>query len=278
MTVIHGEFNLFMVHSDDCPVDAKECNYLYQQQPGKANCNPESSLPLELRCQVQGNDNFTIQWHYSNSSVPPTQDTITSMETVIIDSIKETVLTPWILLSILTLEYNLAAGYYWCTVNASDSTPNPSQVLHIISTCPFNGDAAMTPKCITNIGLFEAPAISRCANHNVSIDVEDVQLGSTEMCEMKSTVTTLDIKESTMHGGEPSPATDSYTSEEPTTTERTFIDHEQSTTSPSNQFPMHYVWVIVGIAFVLLIAIIIIMLIAIVYLNHKKNKLKGKAI
>jgi hypothetical protein len=185
--------------------------------------------------------------------------------------------------SILTLEYNLAAGYYWCTLNASDSTPNPSQILNI-STCPFNGDTATMPKCMTNIGLFETPGMDRCADHNVSIDIMDVQLGSTELCEVKATtVTTFDITESISHRSDPLPTTEldyeSYTSdpEEPVTTftERTSIDHKQSTTSPTNGFPMQYVWLIVGIAFVLLVAIIVIMLIAIVYLNHKKNKIGG---
>ena len=47
--------------------------------------------------------------------------------------------------------------------------------------------------------------------------------------------------------------------------------------SLSSGFPMHYIWVIVGIAFAILIAIIILVLIAIVYLNHKKNKIRGTA-
>ena len=260
------------------------CNYLYQQQPGKANCNPESPLPLQLNCHVLGNNNFTIQWHYSNS--PPAQDSVTSKGTIIDStSIASQVLSPSVLVSTLTLEYNQAAGYYWCTVNASDSTPNPSQILNIITlssgTCPFNGDAPMIPKCMTNIALFEIPGTnrSRCADHNVSIDIVDVQLGSVEPCEMKDTATTLDIIEPVTQQSNPSPTTgdNTYTSEKPATTERTSINHELSTISltRSNQFPMHYVWMIVGVAFVLLIAIIIIMLIAIIYLNHKKNKIRG---
>ncbi len=212
------------------------------------------------------------------------QDTVTSKENII-DSTNYINITAELLsqslVSILTLEYNLAAGYYWCTLNASDSTPNPSQILHINSTCPFNnGDAAMMPKCEGNIGLFETPGLgtNRCADHNVSIDINDVQLGSTELCEMKATtVTTFDITESTSHKSESLPTTDyeSHTSEGQATTERTSINREQPTTSPTSGFPMHYVWLIVGIAFVLLVAIIIIMLIAIVYLNHKKNKIRG---
>ena len=137
------------------------------------------------------------------------------------------------------------------------------------------------PKCTTNIGLFEIPGTnrSRCADHNVSIDIVDVQLGSVEPCEMKDSATTLDITEPVTQQSNPSPTTDdgTYTSEEPATTERTSVNHELSTTSltRSNQIPMHYVWMIVGVAFVLLIAIIIIMLIAIIYLNYKKNKIRG---
>lgn len=267
------------------------CNYQYQRQPGKANCNPESLLPLQLSCQIQGNDNFTIQWHYcdSNSSFPPAQGTITSKETLInstnynitrqlLNTSQPSLIS---VLSVLTVEYNQATGYYWCTVNASDSTPNPSQVLNITSTCPFNGDAIMMPKCMTNIGLFETLGSNRfrCADHNMSIDIVDVQLGSIELCEMKGTATTFDITESITHTdrSESSSTTNygSYTSEEQATTERISINHEHSTTSPTNQFPMHYVWMIVGVAFVLLIAIIIVMLIAIIYLNHKKNKIRS---
>ena len=207
------------------------------------------------------------------------------METVIrVDSkavidIREQKLSTFVLVSILTLNYEMADGYYWCTVNASDPTPNPSQVVNI-STYPFTGETTENnlTKCNPNISLFETPMPPRCANDPVSIDIENVQLGSTEMFEMKDLVTTFDIKEPTTHGRELLPTRDSYTSEESTTIDRSFTDLDQSTISPSNQFPMHFIWMIVGIAFVLLIAIIIVMLIAIVYLNHKKNKIRGEAV
>ena len=284
----------------DCPLefDIKDCNYRYEQQPGKAKCNPEDPLPLELKCRVSGNDNFTIQWHYSNSSSPPSQDNSTSLKTVILET--NNMFNVYIdelandsLVSVLTVRFtnfDMATGYYWCTVNANESTPNPSQVLHI-SICPSNHDVAMA-KCMTNVSLSElSPG---CADHNImkNIDsmIEEVHLG----CISKthgSTVTTdnytsekstttgtrcadpmgnIDIEEvqlgciSKTHG---SPVTtDSYTSEKSTTT-------DQSTISLASGY---YVWMIVGIAFVLLIAIIIVMLIAIVYLNHKKNKIRGK--
>ena len=176
-------------------------------------------------------------------------------------------------ISVLTLmDYNMADGYYWCTVNASDSTPNPSQVLNI-STCPFIGDEVLT-KCEGKIGLFETPITTRCADHPVNITIVNEQLGSTELCATKIPVTTLDIKEP-IHTSESLITTDSYTSEELTTTDGTFTNRDQSTSSPSSRFPMHYVWMIVAIVFTLLIAIIIVMLIAIIYLNHKKNKIRG---
>ena len=288
-------------------LDETQCSYQYTSQPGKANCYPEAPLPLELRCQVTGNTNnyFTIQWHYSNSSSPPLQYNNSSVENVIhndseaVLEIREDKLGSIAVVSKLTLDYNLAAGYYWCTVmNASDSTPNPSKVLNI-STCPFNGDTPASTnlaKCNPNISLFETPMIITCADHNVSIDIENVQFGSTEMCadvdkdpDTKETTMhgsepsptmnsyTSDIKETIMHGSEPSPTMNSYTSEERITADRTSPILDVSTISPSSGFPMHIIWMIVGIAFALLIAIIIVMLIAIVYLNHKKNKIRGTA-
>ena len=266
------------------------CLYQYTRQPGRANCHPEAPLPLELRCQVTGSDNnnFKIQWHHSNSS--PSSQSISSMQSVVdkaeFDIQEETF--SFALFSKIRLDYDEADGYYWCMVtNASHPTSNPSQVVNI-STYHFTGDTAttVTNKCITSIGLSEPTLSSRCANDPVSIDIVNVQLGSTEMFETKVPVTTSDIKETTsqVHESdtEPLPTTDiSYTSEEirTTVTERisTSIDFEQSTISSAAQFPMHYIWTIVGIAFVLLIAIIIIMLIAILYLNHKKNKIRGDA-
>lgn len=229
-----------------------DCNYLYKRQPGKANCNPEDPLPLELRCQVTGNDNFTIRWHYSNN--PPSQDNSSSVNTVLESNemlnVKAQELQPLNLVSVLTVnftDFEMAAGYYWCTVKTDESTPNPSQVLHI-SICPINGNAMMT-NCMTNISLFEDT--TRCANHDGNIDIENVQLGCTDKTHRSTT--------------------DSYAIiEESTTT-------DQLTVSPSSGFPMHFIWMIVGIAFALLIAIIIVMLIAIVYLNHKKNKIRGTA-
>ena len=187
-------------------------------------------------------------------------------ETVL--EIRQRKLGSFVVISTLVLNYEIrAAGYYWCTVmNANYPTPNPSQVLNI-STCPFNGDTTSLNlvKCNHRISLFDTPRTARCANYDVSIDTESMQLGScADVIDDKGSITTT-----TLHGSESLPTTDSYKTEE-----RTFPDFE-STILPSSVFPMRYVWMIVGIAFALLIAIIIIVLIAIVYLNHKKKKIKG---
>ena len=240
----------------------QSCLYQYTRQPGKANCRPEAPLPLELSCQVTGSDsnNFKIQWHHSNSSQPPSQSQSASfMETAIdvnstsVLDIQEGMLGLFARISRITLAYDEADGYYWCMVtNASHPTSNPSQVVNI-SIYPFTGDTA-TNKCVSSIDLSEL--IIRCANDPVSIDIVNVQFGSTEMFETKGPVTTSDIKEPTseVHESdtEPLPTIDTgYTSEEvrTTVTERisTFIDFEQSTISSAAQFPMHYIWTTVGI-------------------------------
>ena len=217
------------------------CTYEYLTQSAKATCTPVAppDLCLELICQVNGsNNNFTIQWHYSSSSSPSSQDSISSVENVIgndsetVLEIRQSKLSSSGVISTLVLKYDIqAAGYYWCTVmNASYPTPNPSQVLNI-STSLFNGDATTSlnlVKCNGSKSLFDTPRTIRCANHNMSIDA---QLGSCATAIV------------------------------------TFPDLE-STILPSSVL-------IVGIAFALLIAIIIIVLIAIVYLNHKKKKIKG---
>ena len=127
------------------------------------------------------------------------------------------------------------------------------------------------------VDLFEN-ADNRCADHPASISITNVHFQ--EMCmatddnNKSTTVTTLARTEET-HTSQPL-ATDEYTSKQLTTTDidGTFQNLDLST---SNQFPMHYIWMIVGIAFALLVAIIVVMLIAIVYLSHKKNKIRCKA-
>ena len=104
------------------------------------------------------------------------------------------------------------------------------------------------------VDLFETLMTDRCAEDPASIDdIQKVQLGSTEMCAIEKSTTTDDTA--------------------------AFSSPDQSTTSPTaaSGSSMQYAWMIVGIAFGALIVIIVVMLIAIVYLNHKRNKIRGKA-
>ena len=195
-----------------------------------------------------------------------------------VDKIVEEKLDSFVVTS--KLNYEMAAGYYWCTViNAGYPTPNPSQVLNI-STCPFSGDTTSLKCNGSHIRLSDTPSTNRCANHNVSIDEENVLFGT---CDANNDKPSTDIKETAMHGSTSEPLTttdDSYKTEERTTTDRTLPDLDPDSTmlpSSSSGFPVHFIWIIVGVAFALLIAIIIVMLIVIVYLNHKKNKFKGTA-
>ena len=188
---------------------------------------------------------------------------------------------PFSLASTLTLtDHESIAGYYWCTVNTSQSThptPNPSQVLNI-SLCPFTDyTVAEVGKCTMPVDLFERQS-NRCADQLASIEIVPGNVQFPGICmiddDNNKPTTTLGIKEP-IHTSEPSATTDSDTSDESTTADGMFTNHDQSTSSPSSGFPMHYVWMIVAIAFTLLLAIIIVMLIAIIYLNHKKNKIRG---
>ena len=71
-----------------------------------------------------------------------------------------------------------------------------------------------------------------------------------------------------------SSTTDKYSSQKSIIMDGISPDLDQSAIFSSSGFPMHFIWMIVGIAFALLIAVIIIMLVAIVYLSHKKTKLE----
>ena len=226
-------------------------------------------MPLVLICQVYSNvnDSFTIQWHYSNSSSRPSLVNSTSMETIINESniminINESDITADVKESTLTLtnysnSAEMVSGYYWCTVQSSGTLSNPSHVVDIsIMLCSNEekGHAQGIDNCEMQVDLFET-VMTECADEAEAMNlyVEKVQLG---LCAPKDLVAN---------------PTSIYT-DEPTSTREVFPTLDQSTVSPSR---MNYVWMIVGIAFGILIVIIVIMFIAIVYLNHKKNKIKG---
>ena len=213
-------------------------------------------------------DNFTIQWHYSDSSSPPSVDNSTSMETILedkTDTMIEIMYNTNFQLSVLRLtNYSeTASGHYWCTVNTTDpgqATLNPSHVINInICLFPDKTENEESNVCSTpQVDLYEDLAgMQRCADSDtLSIGaIEKVQLGS--MCAIEDLDN--DVEESTT-----------------TVTDETFPSLDQSPTSPATSgFPMRYVWMIVGISFGILIVIIVIMLVAIIYLNHKKNKIRG---
>ena len=259
-----------IIHAVYCPIET--CKYLYRLQPskGKASCNPETPLPLELRCQVMSTDDFTIQWHYSNSSSPPSVYNSTSLETVLENKTESDIMIKIVYdtssqLSVLTLtNYSeTASGHYWCTMNTTQPdqpTLNPSYVINInICLFPDKTQSEELNMCSTSqVNLFED--LQRCADsETLSIgDIEKVQLGS--MCAIEDL--DEDVEESTT-----------------TVTDQTFSLLDQSPTSPATSgFPMRYIWMIVGIAFGVLIVIIVVILAAIIYLNHKKNKIRGSSI
>jgi hypothetical protein len=169
----------------------------------------------------------------------------------------------------LTNYSETATGHYWCTVNTTQpgqEAPYPSHVINII-ICPFSSKTG-SEGCSTEMVLFQDPmGMERCADVAPTTEdiiiIEEEQLGSKDLCAIKNH--DRDVEEST------ATVTDE-TSFPPSTSP------DQSTNSPNSGFPMRYVWMIVGIAFGALIIIIVIMLATIIYLNHKKNKIKGKAI
>ena len=138
------------------------------------------------------------------------------------------------------------SGFYWCTVQSDNETlPNPSKVINITICSLTSNKVEDTEEC----GLFKSPEKTRCADHSSMTigDIDKVQLGPTEACIIKNLETS-------------------------TTADTTFPNPDQSEPTSS----VSHVWMIVGIVFaIILIAIIILMLIAIVYLNHKKNKIRG---
>ena len=248
-----------------CPLE--QCNYKYPgpAMPEVKDCNLELPVPLELICQVDStiNDSFTIQWHYSDSSSPPSKNNSISMETILVrnNMIEIYNTSPQVSMLRLTNYSNnteMASGHYWCTVQYQtlETLSNPSKVVNI-NICPFTGNKAEEQGmdgCAVQVNL--VVMTNRCAEDAASIVIEKVQLGSNEMCAMEDL--DQDVEEST-------------------TTDEAFPNHDQSTIMilPTSGFPMYNVWMIVGIAFGILITIIIVMLIAIIYLNHKKNKIRG---
>ena len=281
-----------------------QCSYEYKRQPGSGRTNEScsslggSQTPLKLGCQVSGIANFTIQWHYSPS--PPTENSTTTTATNIcnydqldIHIVQGPLSMPgnmrfdevsW--LTISGFDIDKVAGYYWCSVNSSSNfmTPNPSQVLHISPLC-FLGSTdymSMEQEECSTLNLFEVlmSPNNRCADFSESIDIVNAS------CQMDDE-------------GKTSAPTDSYTKQGSTPTlgitdfdaETTIMtngqvsnpdqltsqvsDPDQSTGSPSKAFPMHFIWMIVGIVFAILFGIIVIMLIIIVYLTRKRNRIKG---
>ena len=178
------------------------------------------------------------------------------------------------------------AGYYWCSVNSSSNrmTPNPSQVLYISPLCfleSLTDGSAMAQDSCSMLNLYEVPTSSRCTNFPESIDIvsalcQITDEGRTSVPSNSYTnqgfkptlgTTDFDAKTTTMANGQVSDQSTSQVS-----------DPDQSTNSSSGAFPLHFFWMIVGIVFAILFGLIVIMLIIIVYLNHKKNRIRGTAV
>ena len=126
------------------------------------------------------------------------------------------------------------------------------------------------------LNLYEVPTSSRCTNFPESIDIVSALCqikdeGGTSIPTNSSTrptlgITDFDAKTTTMANRQVS---------DPDQSTSQFSDPVQSTDSPSEAFPMHLIWMTVGIVFAILFGIIVIMLIIIVFLNHKKNRIRG---
>ena len=265
-----------------------------------------SDQELELQCQVSGSTNFTIEWHHNVN--PPVLHEANSIATVIEPALYSNVKIDqenlgtggaFDRVSRLTLSvYNtelfdqdyLIDGYYWCSINSNvantnTALDNPSQVVHISSQCFLEGDLTNLTKCTSSvIFLFEPPSSPRCADFsNTSVDIVDAW--DSDLCQffeppttppqpmtVKSTENNDIIPSSTDNVNDISDST-MYTST--TANNQEVSNSDQSTNSPSTDVPMHVIWIAVGIAFAILLLIITIMVVAIVYLTHKKNKIKG---
>ena len=134
----------YCLGSDSLLRAGQSCSYEYKRQPGSGrtseSCSLSEAIPLELRCLVSGNADFTIQWHYSPSL--PAENNTTTTDTDIDNydqqfngalRIQQELLNGSGIhkISLLTLTGydDKTAGYYWCSVNSSSNrTPNPSQV------------------------------------------------------------------------------------------------------------------------------------------------------
>ena len=267
------------------------CSYEYKLQPAATiqDCSLEGYTEnLQLKCQVSGptEDKFTIQWHYSMLLPMEFDDSnFISVNDLKFITIVEQVLSSSII-SVLTItvsdhgnEYNLIDGYYWCSVNSTSDvivTDNPSQVVNISSECFMAHDPTTPSKCSTTINLHGTPNTSRCADSDFTgIDVVDAW--NSDGCRnedydgktVQPPTSTVD-KNFTIMDVKP---TETIDDGKTTTVDESTHDPDQST---ADGLSMHIVWISVGVAFGLLIAIIAIMLIAIVCLTHKKNKIRGK--
>ena len=286
---------LFLLHT--CMYTG--CSYEYKRQPAATiqDCSLEGYTEnLELICQVSGptEDMFTIQWHYSmflpmefdDSSIVNVDDLeyIKTDEQVLSEMPSTTKSTS--IASVLTItvsdhgnEYYMIDGYYWCSVNSTSDiivTDNPSQVVNISSECFMGHDPSSPSKCSTTIYLHGTPNTSRCADGQ-PVDVAIVDAWNSDVCTSEDydgktvqpptstvdkNITIMDVK-----------LTEAMDDGKTTTVDESTYDPDQST---ADGLSMHIVWISVGVAFGLLIAIIAIMLIAIVCLTHKKNKIRGK--
>ena len=245
---------------------------------------------------MSGNADFTIQWHYSPSL--PAENNTTTTDTDIDNydqqyngalRIQQELLNGSGIhkISLLTLTGydDKTAGYYWCSVNSSSNrTPNPSQVLHISPQCFLESmtyGSAMAQDSCSMLNLYETPNKSRCADFNESLDIVNASCqiedeGKTSAPTNTATKPTLgktdfDTKTTTMANSQVSDQS-TFEISDPDQSTSQFSDFDQST---SEAFPMHFIWMTVGIVFAILFGIIVVMLIIIVYLTRKRNKIKG---
>ena len=164
---------------------AMSCEYTYDTQPAQRALSCNILTAVLLKCQVSSERNdFSISWHYSTSAPESTNinmsryvhgfsnGIITTEENV---THSTTSLTSELTISEFSESDN---GFYWCSVDSNGTTlPNPSVVLHILhhTNCAITIKEE-TNECHGEIRFYSPSSIiTRCAEHNVSLNIIEAQ-------------------------------------------------------------------------------------------------------
>ena len=160
------------------------CEYRYDTQPVQRALPCNLLTAVALQCQVSSDRNdFSITWHYSNSE--PESSNIHNAKYVrdfsngIITTeqnltINMTSLTSELVINEFSENDN---GYYWCSVDSNSTTvamPNPSIVLHVLhhTNCATKEESS---ECHGRVPFYLSSIPTRCADHNISVDIFEAQ-------------------------------------------------------------------------------------------------------